>query len=286
MQWMQSIRHYRQHMMLRWIYRDVNNLCSLEELTDELSEFAEASIDAAIAYAEVPLITRHGQPMGEDSQGKVQQMVVIGMGKLGAQELNLSSDIDLIFSYPEAGDTNGRASISNQEFFIKLGQSIIRLLDQQTADGFVFRIDMRLRPWGDGSALALSFNAMERYYEQHGREWERYAFIKARVVAGHLAQGEELLTTLKPFVYRRYIDFSAFAALRDMKAMIEREVRRKDMADNIKLGSGGIRDVEFIAQAFQLIRGGVYKELQQRPLIPVLKVLVERQLLPASWPPI
>jgi len=140
---------------------------------------------------------------------------------------------------------------------------------------------MRLRPWGDGSALALSFNAMERYYEQHGREWERYAFIKARAVAGHLAHGHELLNTLRPFVYRRYIDYSAFAALREMKAMIEREVRRKDMADNIKLGSGGIRDVEFIAQAFQLIRGGVYKELQQRPLIPVLQVLVERQLLPA-----
>jgi glutamate-ammonia-ligase adenylyltransferase len=156
--WMQAIRQFRQQAMLRWVYRDVNGLCSLEELTDELSEFAEASIDAAIAYAEVPLITRHGQPMGEDSQQR-QQMVVIGMGKLGAQELNLSSDIDLIFSYPEAGDTNGRASISNQEFFIKLGQSIIRLLDQQTADGFVFRIDMRLRPWGDGSALALSFNA-------------------------------------------------------------------------------------------------------------------------------
>lgn len=278
--WMQTIRQFRQQAMLRWVYRDVNGLCSLEELTDELSEFAEASIDASIAYAEVPLITRHGQPIGEESQ-QPQRMVVIGMGKLGAQELNLSSDIDLIFSYPEAGETNGRASISNQEFFIKLGQSVIRLLDQQTADGFVFRIDMRLRPWGDGSALALSFNAMERYYEQHGREWERYAFIKARVVAGHLVQGDELLTTLKPFVYRRYIDFSAFAALREMKAMIEREVRRKDMADNIKLGSGGIRDVEFIAQAFQLIRGGVYKELQQRPLIPVLKVLVERQLLPA-----
>ena len=278
--WTQAIRQYRQQAMLRWVYRDVNGLCSLEELTDELSAFAEASIDAAIAYAQVPLIARHGQPIGEESQ-QPQQMVVIGMGKFGAQELNLSSDIDLIFSYPEAGETTGRAVISNQEFFIKLGQSIIRLLDQQTADGFVFRIDMRLRPWGDGSALALSFNAMERYYEQHGREWERYAFIKARAVAGHLIYGNELLTTLKPFVYRRYIDYSAFAALREMKAMIEREVRRKGMNDNIKLGSGGIRDVEFIAQAFQLIRGGVHKSLQQRPLIPVLHVLVELQLLPA-----
>ncbi len=279
--WMQSIRQFRQQAMLRWVYRDVNGLCTLEELTDELSAFAEASIDAAISYAQTPLIARYGLPIGEESQ-QPQSMVVIGMGKLGAQELNLSSDIDLIFSYPEAGETNGRSSISNQEFFIKLGQSVIRLLDQQTADGFVFRIDMRLRPWGDGSALALSFNAMERYYEQHGREWERYAFIKARAVAGDLAVCNELLTTLKPFVYRRYIDYSAFAALREMKAMIEREVRRKDMDNNIKLGSGGIRDVEFIAQAFQLIRGGVYKALQQRPLIPVLQVLVERQLLPAQ----
>ncbi|HNI62646.1 MAG TPA: bifunctional [glutamate--ammonia ligase]-adenylyl-L-tyrosine phosphorylase/[glutamate--ammonia-ligase] adenylyltransferase [Agitococcus sp.] len=279
--WMQNIRQYRQQMMLRWIYRDVNQLSTLAELTDELSEFAEASVDAAIAYAEQALIARYGQPIGEDS-GQVQKMIVIGMGKLGAQELNLSSDIDLIFSYPEAGETNGRSVISNQEYFIKLAQQVIRLLDQQTADGFVFRIDMRLRPWGDGSALALSFNAMERYYEQHGREWERYAFIKARVIAGDITSGQELLSSLRPFVYRRYIDYSAFAALRDMKAMIEREVRRKDMADNIKLGAGGIREVEFIAQAFQLIRGGVFKDLQQRPLLPVLAVLVERQLLSAQ----
>ncbi|MCC6373509.1 MAG: bifunctional [glutamate--ammonia ligase]-adenylyl-L-tyrosine phosphorylase/[glutamate--ammonia-ligase] adenylyltransferase [Moraxellaceae bacterium] len=279
--WMQSIRQYRQQAMLRWVYRDVNNLCTLAELTDELSEFAEASIDAAIAYAIKPLQARYGEPIGEDSN-QAQKLVVIGMGKLGAQELNLSSDIDLIFSYPEAGETNGRSTLSNQEFFIKLGQQVIRLLDQATADGFVFRIDMRLRPWGDGSALALSFAAMERYYEKHGREWERYAFIKARIVAGDTQQGQELLSTLKPFVYRRYIDYSAFAALRDMKAMIEREVRRKDMANNIKLGSGGIREVEFIAQAFQLIRGGVFKDLQQRPLLPVLQVLVERQLLSAA----
>jgi glutamate-ammonia-ligase adenylyltransferase len=279
--WMQRIRRYRNRQMLRWVYRDVNGLCSLEELTDELSEFAEASVDAAIAFAEGPLKMRHGEPVGEDS-GQIQRLVVLGMGKLGAQELNLSSDIDLIFSYAEPGETNGKFCISNQEYFIKLGQGVIRLLDQVTADGFVFRIDMRLRPWGDGSALALSFTAMERYYEQHGREWERYAFIKARPIAGDLAGGEELLATLRPFVYRRYIDFSAFAALREMKGMIEREVRRKDMADNVKLGSGGIRDVEFIAQAFQLIRGGVHKALQQRPLLPVMDVLVELGLLPAA----
>ena len=279
--WMQAIRAYRNQQMLRWVYRDVNGLCSLQELTDELSAFAEAATDAAIAFANAPLQARYGDPVGEDS-GARQQMVVLGMGKLGAQELNLSSDIDLIFSYAEPGETSGKTCISNQEYFIKLGQAIIRLLDQPTADGFVFRIDMRLRPWGDGSALALSFAAMERYYEQHGREWERYAFIKARPVAGDLPGGEELLATLRPFVFRRYIDFSAFAALREMKGMIEREVRRKDMADNVKLGSGGIRDVEFIAQAFQLIRGGVHKSLQQRPLLPVLNVLVDLGLLPAT----
>jgi len=273
--WMSTIRRLRNLQMLRWVFRDVNGLCALEELTDELSAFAEASIDAAMAFAEGPLQQRHGLPVGEDSGG-IQRLVVLGMGKLGAQELNLSSDIDLIFSYAEPGETNGRFCISNQEYFIKLGQAIIRLLDQNTADGIVFRIDMRLRPWGDGSALALSFSAMERYYEQHGREWERYAFIKARPVAGDLGAGDVLLASLRPFVYRRYIDFSAFAALREMKGMIEREVRRKDMADNVKLGSGGIRDVEFIAQAFQLIRGGVHKALQQRPLLPVLDVLVER----------
>ncbi len=275
------LRQQRQREMLRWVWRDVNGLCSVQELTRELSDFADACIELARRRAHAELVARHGEPMGEES-ATPQSLSVIGMGKLGAQELNLSSDIDLIFTYPEAGETTGPSSISNHEFFVRQGQKIIRLLDAQTADGFVFRVDMRLRPWGDGSALASSFASLETYYEQHGREWERYAFIKARICAGDQVQGQAMMRTLRPFVFRRYIDFGVFESLREMKAMIEREVRRKGMDSNIKLGHGGIREAEFIVQAFQLIRGGVDKRLQQRELLPVLVLLGETGLLPAD----
>ncbi len=278
---MRALRDYRQRAMLQWIYRDVNGLCSVPELTRELSDFADAAIDAVLHWAHAQLAKVHGEPMGIES-GAPQRLAVIGMGKLGAQELNLSSDIDLIFAYPENGETAGPSVISNQEFFVRLGQRIIRMLDTVTGDGFVFRVDMRLRPWGDGSALASSFAAMETYYEQHGREWERYALIKARVCAGNKGEGQQLLEALRPFVFRRYLDFGAFESLREMKAMIEREVRRKGMETNIKLGRGGIREAEFIVQAFQLIRGGVDRRLQRRELLPVLQLLGETGLLPVE----
>lgn len=276
MRWLRQQRHRE---MLRWIWRDVNGLCSVQELTRELSDFADVCIELARQRAHAELVARHGEPVGEES-GVAQRMSVIGMGKLGAQELNLSSDIDLIFVYPEAGETAGPASISNHEFFVRQGQKIVRLLDAQTEDGFVFRVDMRLRPWGDGSALASSFASMETYYEQHGREWERYALIKARICAGDQERGQEMMRALRPFVFRRYLDFGAFESLREMKAMIEREVRRKGMDTNIKLGRGGIREAEFIVQAFQLIRGGVDRRLQQRELLQVLALLAETALLP------
>lgn len=278
-EFMQQLRRARQRAMLGWLYRDANDLISVPELTRELSDFADAAIQAALQRAHAELAARHGESRGEES-GSPQALCVIAMGKLGAQELNLSSDIDLIFSYPEAGETTGPVVISNQEFFSRVGQKLIRYLDEVTADGFVFRVDMRLRPWGDGSAMASSFSAMETYYERHGREWERYALIKARVCAGDVVRGQELMQALRPFVFRKYIDFGAFESLRDMKAMIEREIRRKGMDSNIKLGRGGIREVEFIAQAFQLIRGGVDKRLQQRELLPVLQLLGETGLLP------
>jgi glutamate-ammonia-ligase adenylyltransferase len=277
---MQGLRRCRQQEMLRWIWRDANSLTPLRELTQELSWLADASISRALDFAHAALVQEHGEPIGE-SAGLPQRLCVIAMGKLGAEELNLSSDIDLIFSYPEAGDTAGPKVISNQEFFLRLGQRLVKMLDQVTADGFVFRVDMRLRPWGEGSALVSSFAAMESYYEQHGREWERYALIKARICAGDIAAGQELMRYLHPFVFRRYIDFGVFEALREMKAMIASEVKRKGMAANIKLGSGGIREVEFIAQVFQLVRGGIEKRLQQRALLPVLQVLTECRLLPA-----
>jgi len=276
---MRWLRQQRQREMLRWIWRDVNGLCSVQELTRELSDFADACIELARRRAHAELVARHGEPLSEEG-GTEQSLCVIAMGKLGAQELNLSSDIDLIFAYPEAGETAGPSRISNHEFFVRQGQKIIRLLDAQTEDGFVFRVDMRLRPWGDGSALASSFASLETYYEQHGREWERYALIKARICAGDQVQGQAMLRTLRPFVFRRYIDFGAFESLREMKAMIEREVRRKGMDGNIKLGRGGIREAEFIVQAFQLIRGGIDKRLQQRELLPVLTLLGETGMLP------
>ncbi|MDF3031253.1 MAG: glnE, partial [Moraxellaceae bacterium] len=278
---MRALREARQQAMLHWIYRDVNGLAGVPELTRELSDFADAAIDAVLHWAHAQLVKAHGEPIGAES-GAPQRLSVIGMGKLGAQELNLSSDIDLIFAYPENGETAGPAVISNQEFFIRLGQKIIRLLDTVTGDGFVFRVDMRLRPWGDGSALASSYAGMETYYEQHGREWERYALIKARICAGNKADGQHLMDALRPFVFRRYLDFGAFESLREMKAMIEREVRRKGMESNIKLGRGGIREAEFIVQAFQLIRGGVDRRLQRRELLPVLQLLAETELLPVA----
>ncbi|MES3041404.1 MAG: bifunctional [glutamate--ammonia ligase]-adenylyl-L-tyrosine phosphorylase/[glutamate--ammonia-ligase] adenylyltransferase [Pseudomonadota bacterium] len=279
--WQAALRQLRTREQMRFIARDLQRLCTLPELTRELSEFADAVLEVALAQAHADVALLHGEPMGADS-GKPQQMVIIGMGKLGGHELNLSSDIDLMFTYAEDGETDGRRAISNQEFFIKVGQRIIQLLDPVTADGFVFRVDMRLRPWGDGSALAMSFDAMETYYERHGREWERYALIKARICAGDRTGGEQLMRVLRPFVFRRYIDFGVFESLREMKAMIEREVRRLDREDNIKLGRGGIREVEFIAQAFQLIRGGVDTALQERQLLKVLPMLAERGLLSAS----
>jgi glutamate-ammonia-ligase adenylyltransferase len=209
-------------------------------------------------------------------------MVVLGMGKLGGRELNVSSDIDLIFGFPSKGETRGgRRALDNQQFFVRLGQRLIQALDQITADGFVFRTDMRLRPYGQSGALALSFAALEAYYQDQGRDWERYAMVKARVVAGDQRAGQVLMETLRPFVYRKYIDFSAFESLRAMKAMISREVRRKGLENNIKLGSGGIREIEFVVQAFQLIRGGRDRELQQRELLTILKELEELELLPS-----
>ena len=275
-QWMKALRILRARLMFRWIWQDANQLTNVVTLTRELSDFADASIIAAKAFALVPLVAKYGEPMGYNN--KVQDLIVIAMGKLGAQELNLSSDIDLIFAFDEQGETNGRKCIDVQQFCILWGQKLIYLLDHITADGFVFRVDMRLRPWGDGSALAISHVALEKYLSQHGREWERYAWIKARIVTGGQA-GDELLEMTRPFVFRKYVDYTAFEAMREMKTMIEREVARRNIAEDIKLGAGGIREVEFIVQVFQLIYGGSKLELQDRQCLVSLKHLGEVGLL-------
>lgn len=274
-----GLRRLRNREQCRIIWRDFNRLAALVETTGDLSAMADNCIEAGLSYLYGELYPDFGTPV--DAAGEPCRMVVLGMGKLGARELNLSSDIDLIFTYPAAGETRGgRRSLSNQDFFIRLGQRLIRLLDAHTGDGFVFRVDMRLRPYGQSGALALSFDAMEEYYHTQGRDWERYAMIKARVVAGDVEQGAALMDTLRPFVYRRYNDFSAIESLREMKGLIKREVNRVGKADDVKLGDGGIREIEFIGQAFQLIRGGREHQLQQRALMRVLDYIAERAYMP------
>ncbi|MGY2283042.1 bifunctional [glutamate--ammonia ligase]-adenylyl-L-tyrosine phosphorylase/[glutamate--ammonia-ligase] adenylyltransferase [Pseudomonas gingeri] len=276
------LRRQRTRQQVRIIWRDLTRQADLVQTCRDLSDMADASIDQAYQWLYQRHCQQFGTPTGRRS-GEPQQMVILGMGKLGAVELNLSSDIDLIFAYPEGGETVGvKRPLDNQEFFIRLGQRLIKALDPITVDGFVFRVDMRLRPYGSAGALVLSFNALEQYYQDQGRDWERYAMIKARVVAGDQVAGAQLLEMLRPFVYRRYLDFSAIEALRTMKQLIQQEVRRKGMAENIKLGSGGIREVEFIAQAFQLIHGGRDLSLQQRPLLKVLGTLEGQGYLPPA----
>ncbi|HEB87291.1 MAG TPA: bifunctional glutamine synthetase adenylyltransferase/deadenyltransferase, partial [Gammaproteobacteria bacterium] len=233
-----QLRHYRNQHMLRIIWRDLAGWASLAETLNDLSSLAEACIDAALAQLYDWQCEELGTP--RDTQGEPLGLVVLGMGKLGARELNLSSDIDLIFAYREEGVVEKPGNtLSHAQFFIRLGQRLIKALDRLTAEGFVFRVDMRLRPFGESGALAASFPAIENYYLIHGREWERYAMIKARPVAGERPAGTRLMAMLQPFVYRRYLDFGAYESLREMKTMLMREVRRKGLAQNIKLGAGG-----------------------------------------------
>ncbi len=276
-----QLRDYRNQQMLRIIWRDLAGWAELSETLHDLSTLAEACIDAALARLYDWQCHELGTP--RDAQARPVGLVVLGMGKLGAKELNLSSDIDLVFAYREEGmlETAGK-SLSYAQFFIRLGQRLIKALDAVTAEGFVFRVDMRLRPFGESGALAASFVAMENYYLIHGRDWERYAMIKARVVAGECSDGAQLMAMLKPFIYRRYLDFGAYESLRKMKALVMREVQRRDMAQNIKLGAGGIREIEFIAQVFQLIRGGQDRALQTPSLFAVFAHLREQNYLPAA----
>ncbi|MGO0305405.1 bifunctional [glutamate--ammonia ligase]-adenylyl-L-tyrosine phosphorylase/[glutamate--ammonia-ligase] adenylyltransferase [Endozoicomonas acroporae] len=272
-----ALRLYRNREMLRIIWLDLNRRVSMPETTADMSALADACIDSALNWLYQDSCQSMGTPYGTNIPGEEpvpQNMVVLGMGKLGARDLNLSSDIDLMFTYPCQGETRGsKKVITNQEFFIRLGQRLIKVLDCQSADGFVFRVDMRLRPYGSSGALAMCFAAMEQYYQDQGRDWERYAMLKARVVAGNMPEGELLLSQLRPFVYRRYIDFGSISALREMKQLIRREVKRKGMKSNIKLGPGGIREIEFIIQSFQLIHGGRDRSLQERNLLTVLSIL-------------
>ena len=285
------LRRMRRRFMVGIYWRDLNNLSELKETTAAMTALAEVCIQQVVDFHYRALVEIHGQPIGLDSQA-VQQMLVIGMGKLGGGELNVSSDIDLLFVFPESGQTDhANKSIDNQTFFNVLGQRVIKSLSEFTPDGFVFRVDMRLRPYGQSGALCSSFIALENYYESQGRDWERFAAIKARVVAcvslpdeTYSLQRERLITDqfhsiLHPFVYRKYIDFSMIESLRQLKNLIVQEVKRNNQQDDIKLGAGGIREIEFIVQVNQLIRGGRDPYLQHRNLIAVLQLLGEKNII-------
>lgn len=274
---MKKLRLFRAQQMLRIAWRDLSGLASTKETLCNLTDLAEVCVDLTLEALYQDQCQQLGQPL--NSLGQAQRLVVIGMGKLGGYELNFSSDIDLIFCFEEEGEISSSRKLMNSQFFIRLGQRFIKVLDDVTEDGFVFRVDMRLRPYGESGPLVMSQLGFEQYYQTQGRDWERYAMIKARIIGGDRKQGQVVMDMLKPFVYRRYLDFGAFESIRDMKAMIDAEIRRKGNQHNIKLGSGGIREIEFIGQTFQLLRGGSEPQLQVRGILDVLKLLAQKKYL-------
>jgi glutamate-ammonia-ligase adenylyltransferase len=273
------LRHCRRRELVRIAWRDLSGWADLPETVSDLSDFADACLEHTLNVLCDWQCSQYGVPTAAD--GSKQRLVILGLGKLGARELNFSSDIDLIFAYPKPGMTHGsEKSVSNNDFFSRLCRRLIKVIGQSTADGFVFRVDLRLRPLGENGPLTMDFDALEQYYQEQGREWERYALIKARVVAGDKEAGELLLKRLHPFVYRRYLDYSAFESLREMKQMIALEVKRKGMENNIKIGPGGIREIEFFGQIFQLIRGGISPALQSTEILNVLNALADERHIP------
>jgi glutamate-ammonia-ligase adenylyltransferase len=270
-----TLRQLRTWTLCHLIVRDLGGLADLAEVTETMTVLAEVTTQHAHDTLRTALVARYGEP--RSAEGEAQELIIIGMGKLGGRELNVSSDIDLIFVYPEDGDTSGPKVLSNFEFFERLGKQIIAALAELTEHGQVFRVDMRLRPNGDSGPLVASFDMLENYFVTQGREWERYAWIKARAIVG--TRVNELGAIARPFVFRKYLDFGAISAMRELHAQIRREVARRDRANNIKLGPGGIREIEFIAQVFQLIRGGRDQALQVRPTLQVLNQLITRGIL-------
>ena len=279
-----ALRQLRQRVILRAMFRDLNGLADLDEVVQTTSNLAEITLNSATNYLQQWLQALYGKPLS--ITGATQSLIVIGMGKLGGRELNVSSDIDLIFAYESEGETlglntDGLNKISNQDFFTKLAKKLISAIDEMTEDGFVFRVDMRLRPFGSEGVLVSNLDALEEYYQNSGREWERYAWIKGRAINQNPSVGSQgnLEKLLKPFIFRKYLDYNALASMRDLKLQIHRDVTQKGQQDNIKLGRGGIREIEFIAQVFQLIRGGQDASLQIKSTLAVLNLLKNKGLL-------
>ncbi|HEV8094272.1 MAG TPA: bifunctional [glutamate--ammonia ligase]-adenylyl-L-tyrosine phosphorylase/[glutamate--ammonia-ligase] adenylyltransferase, partial [Burkholderiales bacterium] len=270
------LRRLRQRVLLRVMSRDLDGAADLGEVCETMSALADASIGCALGWAERQYAAKHGAP--RTSSGARCDLVVVGMGKLGGRELNVSSDIDLVVLYPEEGDTDGARPITNHEYFDRVGRRAIKLLADVTEDGFAFRVDMRLRPYGESGPLVASFEALEAYFVSQGREWERYAWIKARPLTG--GGHAELDSIVRPFVYRKYLDFGTLAAMRRLHAEVRRDVARRELAQHVKLGPGGIREIEFVVQAMQLVRGGREPMLAIRPTLEALARLAERGTLP------
>jgi glutamate-ammonia-ligase adenylyltransferase len=271
------LRQWRRREMVRIAWRDIAGSAAVAETLQAVSDLADATIRAAAAAAERHLLPIFGKPRRTNSSHS--PFVILGMGKLGGRELNFSSDIDLIFLFNEGGETSGPRVVDNEEYFNRLGHEVIRLLDARTEDGFVFRVDMRLRPFGESGPLVVSLASLEDYLQQHGRDWERYAWIKARAIVGADAYASAYEEFVRPFVYRRYLDFGVFESLRNMKALIVREVGRRDLEHHLKLGKGGIREIEFIVQSMQLVRGGSDRRLQNAALLQVLPLLAGSKLI-------
>jgi glutamate-ammonia-ligase adenylyltransferase len=274
------LRRWRRRELLRIAWRDLAGWADLEETLADLSAFADAAISTALGFARQSLVARYGEP--RSASGELQPLVIVGMGKLGGGELNFSSDVDLVLLFPEHGDTDGARAIANEEFFTRLGQGLIRLLEAPSADGFVLRVDLRLRPFGDSGPLVASFASFEDYLPRHGRDWERYAYVKARAITAPERWAAIEAAAVRPFVYRRYLDYGVFESLREMQTLIRREIERRELADDIKLGPGGIREIEFIVQALQLTRGGREPRLQTTALRTALTRLGESRALPGE----
>ena len=274
-----ALRRLRRRVFLHTLVRDLTGQAPLTEVCGAMTQLAEIAIGASVDLHAHLLAASHGEPLGAADQAR-QQLIVIGMGKLGGGELNVSSDIDLIFVYPEEGETAGPRRIANREFFDRVGQRVIAELNDVTPDGYVFRVDMRLRPYGESGPLTTTCNGLEAYLETQGRAWERYAWLKARALTGD--RRGELDPLVAPFVFRKYLDYDAYDGLRDVHRQIREQGLRRDYLANVKLGDGGIREIEFIVQALQIVRGGREPELRVRGTLPALVVLGARGLLPQS----
>lgn len=277
---MRALRELRQKEMMRIAWRDLNALASVEVILCELTGFAETVVAVSLERLQIQQAEINGMPV--DENGEPMQLLTFAMGKMGGGELNFSSDIDLIFAYPEDGETSGPRKVSHYEFYLAVIRKLVKILDEVTVDGFVFRVDTRLRPFGESGPLAMSFSGLEQYYQIQGRDWERYAMVKAKLITGREEDKQYLRDMLAPFVYRRYLDFAMLEEIREMKAMINAQMQRKRVVNNIKLGPGGIREIEFVAQTLQLIRAGRDPELRERSLIRVLTLLAKKNYLEKS----